>query len=175
MLPALVLTPWMSPHRIVNWQEAVTLVFLRKAEALEEHAASVSSPSVTIQLPAVLRLKMHVAREKRDVKFSRVNVYQRDGHRCQYCGEKFPPAKLSYDHVIPRARGGQTTWENIVTACKRCNLKKGHHTLQQAGMKLLKKPARPKSLPLVQPLALPREVPELWLPYLESDSRAAAG
>jgi 5-methylcytosine-specific restriction endonuclease McrA len=162
----LVLTPWMSPHQSISWQEAVTLVFLKKADVLEEYEATVSSPSMTIQLPAVLRLKKQVVRMKKDVKFSRVNVYQRDSYTCQYCCNKKPASQLNYDHVIPRSRGGKTVWENIVTSCVKCNLHKDNRTPEEAGMRLLRKPQKPKSLPLTSIFVLPREVPEEWLVYL---------
>lgn len=162
----LVLAPWMHPIQAIDWEEAVTLVYLRKADALEHHDAHVSSPSVTIQLPAVLRLRAMTARLKTDVKFSRVNVYTRDGFRCQYCAKKRPMKSLNYDHVIPRARGGKTTWDNIVTSCLPCNLKKDCRTPEEAGMRLLKRPSKPKSLPLTGTFIAPRAVSELWRPYL---------
>lgn len=164
----LILTPWMHPHQTVSWEEAVTIVYLKKGEALEHYEAHVSSPSVTIQLPAVIRLRSMVARLKTDVKFSRINVYTRDGFRCQYCGLKKTMKQLNYDHVLPRSQGGKTNWDNIVTSCFKCNLKKDCMTPEQAGMKLLKRPSRPKSLPLTGTFILPRRVPELWRPYIQT-------
>ena len=166
----LVLTPWMQPHQSVVWQEAVTLVFLGKAEALEHHDAVVSSPSVTIRLPAVARLKKTVSRMKKDVKFSRLNVYARDGFRCQFCGEKKAQRLLTYDHVLPFSRGGKTEWTNIVTACGSCNRRKANRTPEEANMRLLQRPVRPKALPLVSAFALPNVVPAEWLPYLQHDA-----
>lgn len=163
----LILTPWMHPHQSVSWEEAVTLVYLRKGEPLEHYEAHVSSPSITIQLPAVIRLKTMIARLKTDVKFSRINVYTRDGFRCQYCGLKKTMKHLNYDHVLPRSQGGKTNWENIVTSCIKCNLHKDCRTPEQAGMKLLKRPTRPKSLPLTGTFIPPKSVPEIWRPYLQ--------
>ncbi len=162
----LILTPWMAPHQSVCWEEAVTLVYLKKADVLERYDAHVSSPSTTIQIPAVVRLKKTIARHKSDVKFSRINVYTRDGFRCQYCGSKRTMRNLNYDHVVPRSLGGPTTWENIVTSCIPCNLKKDCRTPEQAGMRLLKWPSRPRSLPLSGTFLPPKDVPDLWLPYL---------
>jgi len=162
----LVLTPWMQPHQSVVWQEAVTLVFLGKAEALEHHDAVVSSPSITIQLPAVARLKKTVSRMKKDVKFSRLNVYARDGFRCQFCGEKKAQRLLTYDHVLPFSRGGKTEWTNIVTACQDCNLRKGARTPEQAGMRLLSRPVQPRWVPAVTITVSSRSVPEAWRDYL---------
>lgn len=163
----LVLTPWMQPHQVVDWMEAVTLVYLKKADVLEHHDDFVSSPSTTIQLPAVARLKRVVARTKTDVKFSRLNVYTRDGFRCQYCGTKRTMKHLNYDHVIPSSKGGKTVWENIVTSCIPCNLNKANKTPEQAGMRLMRHPVKPKSLPLTGTLVLPAEVPQIWKPYLD--------
>ena len=168
---ALVLTPWMQPHQTASWEEAVTLVYLRKAEALEHYDATVSSPSITLRIPAVVRLKTMLVRFKSDVKFSRINVYTRDGFRCQYCGRKRPMKGLNYDHVLPRAKGGKTNWENIVSSCLECNERKDCRTPEEAGMRLLKRPIRPKSLPVASVFVLPRELPDVWKPYLD----AAAG
>jgi 5-methylcytosine-specific restriction endonuclease McrA len=163
---ALMLTPWMQPHQIVAWPEAICALYLGKAEVLEEYAEKIRGPSISMNIPAVMRLKKPVTRVKRDVKFSRLNVYTRDDFRCQFCGAKRPARELTYDHVLPFSRGGKTDWENIVTACGRCNRKKGNRTPEEAGMQLLKRPARPKSLPLVRCFALPRVVPAQWQPYL---------
>jgi 5-methylcytosine-specific restriction endonuclease McrA len=100
------------------------------------------------------------------VRFSRVNVYTRDGFRCQYCGEKKEMRDLNYDHVVPRVRGGKTVWENIVTSCYACNDRKGSRTPEEAGMKLPRKPFKPSSLPVTPVLPMRRgEMPEAWLPY----------
>lgn len=163
---ALVLTPWMQPHQSISWQEAITNVFLKKADVLEHYDAFVSSPSITLQIPAVIRLRKMIVRTKTDVKFSRINVYTRDGFRCQYCGKKYIMKHLNYDHVVPRSQGGKTTWENIVTSCVRCNSHKDSRTPEQAGMRLLKRPVKPKSLPLSGTFTIPKDVPELWAPYL---------
>jgi 5-methylcytosine-specific restriction endonuclease McrA len=171
----LVLTPWMHPHQAVSWQEAVTLVYLKKGDVVEEYDAVISSPSVTIKVPAVVRLKRMLARVKTDVKFSRVNVYTRDGFRCQYCGLQRTMKHLNYDHVVPRSLGGRTTWENIVTSCIKCNLRKDCRTPEQAGMRLLKKPVKPKSLPLSGTFVPPKELPDVWAPYLGVGTMEEAG
>lgn len=161
----LLLTPWMSPHKVISWQEAIVLVFLDKVDVLEAYDEHVASPSVRLAMPAVVRLKNPIRSVKRGVKFSRINVFTRDGFRCQYCGDKKAMRELNYDHVVPRKHGGQTVWENIVTACYPCNDKKRDRTPEQAGMRLLKKPVKPKTLPMT---ALPfdgREVPEAWAAY----------
>jgi len=160
----------MHPHQTVSWQEAVTKVYLKQAQVLEHYDAFVSSPSTTIQLPAVMRLIAMEAKMKSDVKFSRINVYTRDGFRCQYCREKKSIKQLNYDHVVPRKLGGPTTWENIVTSCIPCNLKKDCKTLEQSGYRLMKKPVKPKSLPIAGVFILRSKAPELWNPYLGSET-----
>src|ERR1700761_5933562 len=102
-----------EPIQIISWQRALTLLALEKVDVLEEYAAFVRSPSRETPVPAVVRLKKTVRRPGAIVKFSRVNIYARDGYRCQYCGEPCAPSELTYDHVVPRSRGGATSWENI--------------------------------------------------------------
>jgi 5-methylcytosine-specific restriction endonuclease McrA len=173
--PCLVLTPRMTPHEAVSLERAICLAYLRKVDVLEVYEAVVHSPSLEMQVPAVVRLTSKaMPHEMRDVKFSRPRVYQRDGHRCQYCGVKKRASELNYDHVIPRSKGGPTNWTNIVTSCLVCNGRKGGRTPKEAGMRLLRKPRAPESLPLVGLVALPSDVPELWLPYLEGHSSRVA-
>lgn len=167
--PMLLLTSWMTPHRIVPWQEALTMLFNKKIVVLEEYDdVDISSTSITIKMPSVAYLRTVVSPYKKGVKFSRINVFTRDGFRCQYCGTKKTMRELNYDHVIPRKLGGETVWRNIVTACYLCNnIKKGGRTPKQAGMKLLKEPVEPKSLPM-NALILPDNIPESWAFYCPS-------
>jgi 5-methylcytosine-specific restriction endonuclease McrA len=151
----------------VVWQKAISQAYTGEIDVLESYEEEARSPSITIRFPAVARLTKALITEKKDVKFSRQNVYARDGYRCQYCGVKPPPKQLNYDHVVPRSKGGKTDWYNIVAACIPCNLRKGNKTLKQAGMVLRKHPVRPHSLPMSSsPILLPAKVPEQWLPYL---------
>lgn len=163
----LVLDRSYQPHRVVSWQRAVTMLFQGKVEVLEEYDEDIRSVSITIKMPAVIRLLSRITGRKKAVKFSRINVATRDDFRCQYCGTKHPLSKLTYDHVVPRARGGRTTWENIVMACVPCNEKKGDLTLKQAGLKLRKKPVKPKSLPVVVFRIDPQAtIPEQWMNFV---------
>ena len=139
----LLLTPWYFPTRVLHWQDAVKMVYEETVDVVAEYDEEIRSPSVTWKVPAVVRLKRLAANAKRGVKFSRRNVYQRDGHRCQYCGERKPESELSYDHVVPRASGGRTNWLNIVTACRTCNTRKGSRTCDEAGMWPLRAPVVP--------------------------------
>jgi 5-methylcytosine-specific restriction endonuclease McrA len=162
----LLLTPWMAPHKIVSWERAVVLLVLDKIDVLEEYDEEIRSPSRTLRTPAVARLKKTGATRKHAVRFSRINVYTRDGFRCQYCGERKEMRELNYDHVVPRVRGGHTVWENIVTSCYACNDRKGSRTPEEAGMTLRRKPFKPSSLPVTPAFRVTRsEMPEVWLPY----------
>ena len=102
-----------------------------------------------IQVPRVVRLLNYDRVPRTVVKFNRRNVFLRDENRCQYCRRKFAARDLSLDHVVPRSRGGETTWENIVSACLRCNVRKGSRTPQEAGMRLFREPSRPKRNPVL--------------------------
>jgi 5-methylcytosine-specific restriction endonuclease McrA len=162
----LVLDLGYQPHRIVSWQRAVTMMFRGVAEVIEEYDEEIRSVTLTIKMPAVVRLLRRVGR-KRAVKFSRINVLTRDNFTCQYCGKKLPVRKLNYDHVVPRCQGGKTCWENIVTSCVPCNDRKRDRTPQQARMVLRRKPVKPKSLPIVaMHVDVGDTLPDLWHSYL---------
>jgi len=163
----LMLTPWMAPHRVITWQRAIVLLYLGKVEVLEEYddEAPIVAPSITLRAPAVVRLTKANVSTKNKVRFSRINVFTRDGFRCQYCGERRVIDELNYDHVIPRVRGGKTVWENIVTSCYACNDRKGSRTPREAGMKLRRKPFKPTSLPLAPVIGPGKDVPPVWRNY----------
>jgi 5-methylcytosine-specific restriction endonuclease McrA len=162
----LVLDRGYQPHRIVSWQRAVLMLFDGKVEVVEEYDDDIRSVSFVIKMPAVVRL-LRAVRGRRGVKFSRMNVATRDGFRCQYCGDKLPLCKLTYDHVIPRAQGGTTCWENIVMACYPCNGRKGCRSPEKMGMRLLERPVRPQWLPLVAFRIDPAcSVPEAWMNWV---------
>lgn len=155
-----------EPLKIINWKRAITLLFLEKVEVVEEYGREIHSVSFTIKLPSVVRLLMMVKKPKTPVKFSRQNIYARDKYKCQYCGRRFPTEELTYDHIIPKSRGGKTKWENIVTCCIQCNRKKGGRIHTEAGMKLIRKPSRPTWLPALRITIGFREVPHSWRDYL---------
>jgi len=165
-MQTLVLDQGYQPHRIVSWQRAVTMLFDGKVEVVEEYDHDIRSVTITIKMPAVVRL-LRAVRGRRGVKFSRINVATRDGFACQYCEQKLPLAKLTYDHVIPRAQGGRTRWENIVMACLACNGRKAHRTPEQARMKLRKAPVKPAWLPAVAfRVDSACSVPEAWINWI---------
>lgn len=176
----LLLSQSYEPIKVISWQRAITLLFLGKVEVVEEYGDAVRSVTFIIKIPSVVRLLRAFRRHHRPVKFSRVNIYARDGYRCQYCGIRCGMADLTYDHVVPRAKGGKTTWENIVTCCYPCNGKKGNRTPSEAGLKLRTQPARPQWVPAVTIRVSTRSVPDAWRDYLywtgeiESDEAAVA-
>ena len=117
------------PLSLWSWQDAIKAVFLDRVNIVEHYDRAVRSPSFEIQLPSVVSLKSFVKPTTHPA-FTRFNVFLRDRFVCQYCGS---PDDLTFDHIIPRSKGGQTTWENVVAACSPCNLRKGNLTPQQAG------------------------------------------
>ena len=110
----------------------------------------VRTVSLTIRVPRIIRLLLFSRLPRKTIKFNRRNIFARDGGRCQYCGRRFPTPELSLDHVVPRSRGGLSTWLNVVCACTRCNARKGGKLPREAGMTLVKKPYKPKSSPVVR-------------------------
>jgi 5-methylcytosine-specific restriction endonuclease McrA len=162
----LLLTAWYFPVRVLRWEDAVKMIYENTVDVVAEYDEDLRSPSVTWKMPAVVRLRRNVGDRKRAVKFSRMNVYQRDHFTCQYCAKKFRWGELTYDHLVPRSRGGRTNFLNIVTACKPCNAQKGNLTCDEAGMFPITEPAQPKSLPLASPWVYGGSVPEEWEPYL---------
>ncbi len=102
-----------------------------------------------IAVPRIIRLALFDRLPRQEVKFNRRNIYARDGNRCQYCGKRFPTTELSLDHVIPRSRGGQSTWENVVCCCLKCNIRKGGRTPEEARLKLQAHPRRPHRNPVL--------------------------
>ena len=129
------------PLSLWPWQEAVKAAFLDRVTIIAEYDAVVRSPTIEIKIPSVVVLKDYVKPQKR-VAFTRFNLFLRDEFSCQYCGTK---GDLTFDHVVPRARGGITTWENVVAACAGCNLRKGAKSLKQVGFFLRKPPCQPSS------------------------------
>lgn len=163
----LVLSQSFEPVKIVSWQKAITLFFLGKVEVIEEYDHDIKTTSLVIKVPAVVRLKEAFRRHKKPVKFSRINIYGRDKYTCQYCGKKKKSiSELTYDHIVPRSRGGKTTWLNIATCCADCNRKKANRTPAEAGMKLLKDPVQPTATPVLIITISKESAPDAWRDYL---------
>lgn len=122
-----------------------------------------------IQIPRVVRLLVFDRVPQMTLRFNRRNLFARDGHRCQYCGISLPSHQMSLDHVIPRSRGGETTWENIVCSCVACNTRKGGRTPSEARMKLISPPKKPKQNPLLSAkLRQPKYA--VWKAFLQTSS-----
>lgn len=151
----------------ISWQKAICLLTMGKCEVIEEYDdQQVRSTSVIFKMPAVVRLVNAFRRTKQRVRYRKQNVFARDRWACQYCGEKKMAAELTVDHVVPRAQGGKTVWENVVACCKACNAEKADRTPAQAKMKLRSKPARPDWVPLITLRLGPTDrLPSTWQPY----------
>jgi 5-methylcytosine-specific restriction endonuclease McrA len=155
-----------APVKVIPWQRAIQLLFLGKVEVVEEYEDKVRSTKLVIKIPAVVRLLRGFRRHNKPVKFSRVNIYARDNYECQYCGVKQSLGELTYDHVIPRSRGGKTDWDNIATCCAACNRKKANRTPAEAKMKLRKEPKQPKAVPAIVIEVSRANAPAAWRDYL---------
>lgn len=130
------------PLSLWSWQDSLKAVFLDRVNVVSEYDRVVHSPSTEIRLPSVIALKEYVAIGRRPA-FTRFNVFLRDAFHCQYCGGHFSAELLTFDHVVPRSRGGRTSWSNVVTACAPCNLRKGHRLPAVCGMTPLRQPEQP--------------------------------
>lgn len=122
------------------------------AEEPKDNEAYVQTVRLRVRVPKVLLLRSYDKLPVQEVRFNRDNLFERDHYRCQYCGDHFPDHKLNMDHVIPRAKGGRTSWENIVTSCLPCNSRKANRLPHQASMHLMKKPERPRWRPFISSL-----------------------
>ena len=148
---ALLLNATFQPLQVISWQRALQLFFSGKVEIVEESSRTIRSVSLTIKMPLVIRLLKFVPqRNKRSiVRFTRNNIFLRDQYTCQYCGAKPKLEFLTMDHVVPVVKGGPKSWENIVTACQPCNIKKGGRTPDEANMRLKLAPRQPVWLPFM--------------------------
>jgi 5-methylcytosine-specific restriction endonuclease McrA len=146
-----------------SWREISEL----KAAFKEPNEDWVKAVNFEIQVPRVIRLLFYDRVPNQTVRFNRRNLFARDNNSCQYCGGRFPTSELSLDHVIPRSRGGETTWENIVCACVACNVRKGGRTPREAGMTLVRRPGKPKRSPLLT-IKLGNPKYESWRTFLSS-------
>jgi len=177
----LVLNRNYQPVQVTTVRRAFTLLYLGVAKVIDEqyrlyefqdwaqlsaaqHEA-ISTTSRSIRIPRVLVLTAYEHLPKGRVRFSRLNIYARDRDTCQYCGRTLPRSELNLDHVVPRSQGGRTSWENVVCSCIVCNLRKGGRTPEQAAMRLLRRPARPRWTPFFRGPTR-RVTYREWLPFL---------
>jgi 5-methylcytosine-specific restriction endonuclease McrA len=168
---ALVLNASFEPLHIVTWQRAIQLLFQGKVEVIEESDETIRTVRLTMKVPAVLRLLSYVPikTKKNIIRFSRANVFTRDANQCLYCGRYFSRSHLTLDHVKPIVQGGKKSWDNIATACKPCNQRKGGRTPQEASMRLIRKPHTPAWLPTTTITVGSESTPQSWKFYLKID------
>ena len=160
------------PLSLWPWQDAIKAAFLDRVDIVAEYDEVVRSPSMCLKIPSVVVLKDFVKPRKR-VAFTRFNLFLRDEFLCQYCGSK---GDLTFDHVVPRAAGGITSWENVVAACAPCNLRKGSKSLRNAGLSLRKPPRQPgaEDLRNMGRRFPPNHLHESWLDFLYWDAELDA-
>lgn len=186
----LVLNKAWQPVNTVNIKDAIGKIYCGQAKALGKDFVAydfetwietwsdlsvvskldrekmISCQRFRILAPEVIILNDYKGSHRREARFSRRNIFIRDAHTCQYCHRKFPAKELNIDHVIPRSRGGKTTWDNVALSCIKCNTKKGARTPDEAGMKLLKKPVKPRWSALQCQLGT--AVPNSWKSFVDS-------
>ena len=127
------------PLSLWSWQDSIKSVFLDRVSIVSYYERVIRSPSFSMKLPSVIALKTYI-RPQSNPNFTRFNVFLRDKFSCQYCGSK---NELTFDHLLPRSKGGKTDWDNVVTACSACNVKKGGRLLSKSGMRRNQKPYQP--------------------------------
>lgn len=181
--PVLVLNRLYQPVNVTTARRALCMLYIGAARALDEQyqtfdfhgwmaAPTAETDAVravdrAIRIPKILVLEAYDKLPRIRIRFSRHNVFLRDDHTCQYCRRRLPRRSLNIDHVLPRSQGGKTHWENIVTSCLRCNAKKGGRTPEQAGMRLLVPPRKPRWADVAQPRRVEARYEE-WRPFLLS-------
>ena len=156
------------PLSLWSWQDTIKAVFLDRVSVVSFYEKAIRSPSFEMRLPSVVSLKTYV-KPSRNPAFTRFNVFLRDKFRCQYCGDC---NDLTFDHLVPRSKGGQTTWDNVLAACSACNLMKGSKTLRESGMQLMQHPYAPTVQDLHRNGRLfpPNYLHESWMDYLYWDT-----
>jgi len=160
-----------EPISVIGAERAIRLIFLGKVMVVEESATTWHSISIAIRVPSIVRMVNYVKSltgKRNVVKLTRKNIMLRDKYTCQYCGGKHAPSELNIDHIIPRAIGGKSEWENLITSCIKCNSKKDCRTPKQAGMNLLKVPKKPDFFVFTLHRKY-SEIPKDWLSYMYWD------
>ena len=153
------------PIQVIDWTEAITMVFTGRAKVVEyRDGCYAHSASDKFQIPSVISINRYVKQARVTLRVSRRNLFIRDDYTCQYCSVRFPKGTLTIDHVTPKSAGGPKTWENIVTACRRCNQKKADHLPRDVGMFPKKTPRAPSPSMFYN---LVEDVEDCWKIYLE--------
>jgi len=169
-LKALVLNLDYTPISVCTAHRAFLLVFLNKAEIVKANSNfSLHTVSDEFPLPSVIKLGRYVNVPYKGVVLSKENVFKRDGFQCQYCGNQ---KDLTLDHLVPKAKGGKTSWNNLVTACKKCNSMKGDYSPEEAGLQLTFKPFKPSYIMYLKDLS--SRTYEEWKPFLETKKSKVA-
>jgi 5-methylcytosine-specific restriction endonuclease McrA len=163
-MKALKLDSAFRPLEVIDALEALVLCIIGKAKAVENYGQKICSPNHSFDLPAVIVLNRYVKFRFTGGTANRRNILWRDQHQCQYCAKRFSEPELTLDHILPKSRGGDNSWENLVIACKKCNQKKGAKTTKEAGMYPIKIPRAPKFSVLKN--LNHTQVSHLWKDYL---------
>jgi len=165
-LKALVLNLDYTPITVCTVQRAFLLVFMKKAELIKANeTTALHTVDTKYPMPSVIKLGRYISMPYKGVVLSRENVFKRDGYQCQYCGTH---KDLTLDHIIPKARGGESNWYNLITACKKCNSNKGNFTPEEAGMKLSMRPYKPSYITYLRDLSGVNY--DDWKQFLDSDA-----
>lgn len=167
MEQTLLLNATFEPLKVISWQRAMSLFVSGRAEVIDTHDREVRAVTFSFKLPSIVRLLRFVkVKNVHTIKFSRANIYIRDEYTCQYCRTVFDSEDLTFDHVVPVAKGGRRSWENIVTACVPCNRRKDDRTPEQAGMVLFRTPRRPSASARFRVSIGMHKTPESWRDYV---------
>lgn len=166
-MQTLVLNASYEVLKIVSWKRALVWYFLDKVEIIEEYDREVRTPNLKIRVPAVVRFLKMVKTKFKSIKFNRTHIHARDNWTCQYCSKKMNVGDLTIDHVLPRSRGGKTSWNNCVSSCLPCNLKKADRLPTEANMVLNSEPTQPKPNEFLSLIIKMKQnnIPELWKNY----------
>jgi 5-methylcytosine-specific restriction endonuclease McrA len=159
----LILNQNYEPMSVINVRKAIVLLYLGKAELIvAKDGLELHSVTMTMPFPSIVRLAVYVRVPFKKIILSRKNILRRDGHRCLYCGRGDVP--LTVDHVLPMSRGGEEAWENLVSACVKCNNKKGDRTPEEARMPMRRRPMRPNHVTFISHFV--GTLDDRWKPYL---------
>jgi 5-methylcytosine-specific restriction endonuclease McrA len=167
----LILNRSFEPLQVCDARRAIILLFTGRAERVEDTADLIRSPSVAMLIPSVIRLQRYIRRAANHhaLSFNKKNILKRDWYTCLYCGRN-SGERMTIDHVLPRSLGGKTIWENVVSACRACNTRKGNRTPQEAGMRLIRKPFKPISALYLTILAQSARHLHVWQKYLPQEA-----
>ncbi|MHB8153413.1 MAG: HNH endonuclease [Vulcanimicrobiaceae bacterium] len=163
MTDVLVLNFTYEAMNVTTFQRAVKLIFAGKAEIVHNRDRTIASTTLQMRMPSIIRMLYYIRRPRQKVALTKKNVLLRDDYLCQYCGLRGEKL-MTVDHVVPKSKGGPSTWENLVCACMRCNNRKNNRTPDDANMQLTRKPRQPKYIPWIQ--VKRNTLPSEWCKFL---------